>query len=32
MGLDLGIPWYETVKIAGHRKERKIFSELSVQD
>jgi len=32
MGLDLAVPWYETVKIQGHIKERKTFSELSVQD
>jgi hypothetical protein len=32
MGLDLGVPWYETVKIQGHRKERKASSELSVKD
>ena len=32
MGLDLGVPWYETVNSQGHRKERKTFFELSVQD
>jgi len=32
MGLDLAVPWYENVKIQGHIKERKTFSELSVQD
>jgi len=32
MGLDLAVPWYETVKIQGHRKERKTSAELSDQD